>query len=93
VVSWPKSFAPRGWMLQAAQRDLAAVYPTAEEPEDHGPTHIVPLPVTAGIPALSHGYLRSRRPGFYEHERSGAGPAGTRGATAPSIRPGLDTRG
>ena len=45
--------------------------------EDHGPTHVVPLPVTAGVPALPHGYLRSERPDFYEREQSGAGPAGT----------------
>jgi Phytanoyl-CoA dioxygenase (PhyH) len=45
--------------------------------EDHGPTHVVPLPVTAGAPALPHGYLRSERPSWYERERSGAGPAGT----------------
>jgi hypothetical protein len=45
--------------------------------EDHGPTHLVPLPVTAGVAALPHGYLRSERPDFYEHEHSGAGPAGT----------------
>jgi hypothetical protein len=49
----------------------------SDVPEDHGPTHIVPLPVTAGVPALPHGYLRSERPDFYEHERSGAGSAGT----------------
>jgi hypothetical protein len=46
-------------------------------PEDHGPTHIVPLPVTAGAPALPHGYLRPQRPEFYERERSGSGPIGT----------------
>jgi hypothetical protein len=45
--------------------------------EDHGPTRVVPLPVTAGVPALPHGYLRSERPDFYENEQSGAGPAGT----------------
>src|SRR5215831_9955478 len=33
----------------------------SDVPEDHGPTHIVPLPVTAGVPALPHGYLRSQR--------------------------------
>lgn len=49
----------------------------SDVPEDHGPTHIVPLPVTAGADALPHGYLRSERPDFYEHECSGAGPAGT----------------
>jgi len=45
----------------------------SDVPEDHGPTHIVPLPVTAGVPALPHGFLRSARPDFYEHEQSGAG--------------------
>jgi hypothetical protein len=45
--------------------------------EKHGPTHLVPLAVTAGVPALPHGYLRSERPDFYKHEQSGAGPAGT----------------
>jgi hypothetical protein len=45
--------------------------------EDHGPTHVVPLTVTTGVPALPHGYLRSKRPEFYEHERSAAGPSGT----------------
>jgi hypothetical protein len=49
----------------------------SDVPEDHGPAHIVPLPVTAGVPALPHGYLRSERPDFFEHEQSGAGPAGT----------------
>jgi hypothetical protein len=45
--------------------------------EDHGPTHIVPLAASAGVPALPHGYLRSERPEFYSREVSGAGPAGT----------------
>jgi hypothetical protein len=49
----------------------------SDVPEDHGPTHVVPLPVTAGVPALPHGYLRTQRPEFYERERSGSGPAGT----------------
>lgn len=49
----------------------------SDVPEDHGPTHLVPLPVTAGAPALPHGYLRSERPAFYEREQSGSGPAGT----------------
>ena len=49
----------------------------SDVPEDHGPVHVVPLPVTAGVPALPNGYLRSERPDFYEHEQSGAGPAGT----------------
>ncbi len=49
----------------------------SDVPEDHGPTHIVPLPVSAGAPALPHGYLRPERPEFYRHERSAAGPAGT----------------
>jgi hypothetical protein len=49
----------------------------SDVPEDHGPTHVVPLPVTAGVPALPNGYRRSERPDFYEYEQSGAGPAGT----------------
>ncbi len=31
----------------------------SDVPEDHGPSHMVPLPVTAGVSALPHGYLRS----------------------------------
>jgi hypothetical protein len=46
-------------------------------PEDHGPTQVVPLPVTAGVPALPRSYDRSQRPDFYEAEQSAAGPAGT----------------
>lgn len=49
----------------------------SDVPEDLGPTHIVPLPVTADAPALPHGYLRAERPEFYAQERSAAGPAGT----------------
>src|SRR5215472_9875174 len=49
----------------------------SDVPESHGPTHLVPLPVTASVPALPHGYLRPQRPDFYQHERSGAGSAGT----------------
>ena len=49
----------------------------SDVPEDHGPTHLVPLAVTAGVPALPHGYLRSERPDYYHREQSGAGPAGT----------------
>jgi hypothetical protein len=49
----------------------------SDVPEDHGPTRIVPLPVTAGVPALPHGYLRSERPDCYAREQSAAGPAGT----------------
>lgn len=45
--------------------------------EDLGPTHLVPLSVTNGIPALPHVQGRSERPALYEHEASGAGPAGT----------------
>lgn len=48
-----------------------------DAPEDHGPTRLVPLSITHEAPALPHGYLRSQRPDFYEHEQSGAGPAGT----------------
>lgn len=49
----------------------------SDVPADHGPTHIVPLPVSGGVPALPHGYLRSQRPEFYSREVSAAGPAGT----------------
>jgi hypothetical protein len=49
----------------------------SDVPEDHGPTHVVPLSNSAGVPALPHRYLRSERQDFYEHEQSGAGPAGT----------------
>jgi hypothetical protein len=49
----------------------------SDAPENDGPTHLVPLPVTAGVPALPHGYRRAERPDFYQHEQSGAGPAGT----------------
>ena len=49
----------------------------SDVPEDRGPTHVVPLPVSAGVPALPHGYLRAQRPEFYDRERSGSGPAGT----------------
>src|SRR5215469_15818354 len=49
----------------------------SDVPDDHGPTHIVPLPVTAGSPALPHGYVHSERPDFYSREQSAAGPAGT----------------
>jgi Phytanoyl-CoA dioxygenase (PhyH) len=49
----------------------------SDVPEDHGPTHIVPLPVSAGVPPLPHGYLRTERPDFYQHEQSAVGPAGT----------------
>jgi ectoine hydroxylase-related dioxygenase (phytanoyl-CoA dioxygenase family) len=49
----------------------------SDVPEDHGPTHLVPLAVTAGVPPLPHGYLRPERPEWYARERSAAGPAGT----------------
>lgn len=45
--------------------------------EDLGPTHLVPLSMTESIPALPHVQERSERPALYEHEASGAGPAGT----------------
>ncbi len=45
--------------------------------EDLGPTHLVPLSLTKGIPALPHVQVSSDRPTLYEHEESGAGPAGT----------------
>jgi hypothetical protein len=46
-------------------------------PEDRGPTRIVPLAVTAGAPALPHGYERSEWPELYDAEVSAAGSAGT----------------
>jgi len=46
-------------------------------PEDHGPTHIVPMGVTRALPAMPHGYLRAERPELYDAEVSAAGPAGT----------------
>lgn len=46
-------------------------------PEDHGPTHIVPLGVTSDLPALPHGYWPAERPDLYAAEVSAAGPAGT----------------
>lgn len=49
----------------------------SDVPEDQGPTRVVPFPVTAGVPALPVGYLRSERSDFYAHEQSAAGPAGT----------------
>jgi hypothetical protein len=70
----------------------------SDVPEDHGPTHIVPLPVTAGAPALPHGYLRPQRPEFYARHGSAPtpatstpttnGPAAIRGETTPSTRTG-----
>ncbi len=42
-----------------------------------GPTHFVPLGKTELLPALPHGYTRHERAELYEHETSGAGPAGT----------------
>jgi hypothetical protein len=61
--------------------------------EDHGPTRIVPLPVTAGVPALPHGYLRSER----QLQLFGFPPPGHPYWTADTIAqlqlryPGLDT--
>ena len=46
-------------------------------PEDMGPTHLVPLPSSTGLPALPHGYPPGQRPELYEAEVSGAGRAGT----------------
>ena len=46
-------------------------------PEELGPTHVVPIGVTSGLPALPHGYLEDERPELYEAEVSGAGVAGT----------------
>ncbi len=45
--------------------------------EELGPTRIVPLPETEGLPALPHVYMRNERVELYEHEVSAAGPAGT----------------
>ena len=45
--------------------------------EDLGPTHLVPLGGTDGLPALPHVQPRSDHPALYEQEVSGAGPAGT----------------
>jgi Phytanoyl-CoA dioxygenase (PhyH) len=45
--------------------------------ETLGPTRIVPLSVSKGLPALPHTYSRSERPELYESEVSGAGGAGT----------------
>jgi len=49
----------------------------SEVTEEHGPTHLVPLSVTQGLPALPHVQRRHERPTLYEQEVSGAGPAGT----------------
>jgi hypothetical protein len=46
-------------------------------PEELGPTHVVPRSVTADLPALPHGYLRTERPALYDAEVSAAGGAGT----------------
>lgn len=46
-------------------------------PEELGPTHLVPLSVAEGLPALPHVQGRNEAPALYEHEASGAGPAGT----------------
>lgn len=45
--------------------------------EEFGPTHIVPLTETEGLPALPHSYMRSERAELYEYETSAVGPAGT----------------
>jgi hypothetical protein len=45
--------------------------------EQLGPTHLVPLSVSKGIPALPHVQPRGERPALYEQEVSGAGGAGT----------------
>jgi hypothetical protein len=42
-----------------------------------GPTHIVPLSVTEGLPALPHLQPRSERAVLYEQEVSATGLAGT----------------
>jgi hypothetical protein len=45
--------------------------------EELGPTHLVPLSGTSGLPALPHVQRRSAHPTLYEQEVSGAGPPGT----------------
>lgn len=45
--------------------------------EDLGPTHLVPLAGTSGLPALPHVVRRSEHPALYEQEVSGAGRPGT----------------
>jgi hypothetical protein len=45
--------------------------------EELGPTHLVPVSVTEGLPALPHVQRRNDRPALYEQELSGAGPPGT----------------
>jgi hypothetical protein len=46
-------------------------------PEELGPTHIVPLETSAGLPALPHSYQRDELPALYEAEITSAGPVGT----------------
>jgi phytanoyl-CoA dioxygenase PhyH len=48
----------------------------SDVPEDHGPTHVVPLGDTAGVPPLPHGYLRSERPDFYGERVVWSWPSG-----------------
>ena len=45
--------------------------------EELGPTHLIPLTATSGLPALPHAQPRKDHPALYEQEASGAGPAGT----------------
>jgi hypothetical protein len=45
--------------------------------EEFGPTQIVPLSETEGLPALPHVYGRNEWAKLYEQEASAAGPAGT----------------
>ena len=45
--------------------------------EDRGPTHLVPLAASEGLPVLPHVRTRRESPALYEQEISGAGPAGT----------------
>lgn len=49
----------------------------SEVTEELGPTHLAPLSVTDGLPALPHVQRRNERPALYEQEVSGSGPAGT----------------
>ncbi len=45
--------------------------------EEFGPTHLVPLALTEGLPVLPHVQARDKCPAIYEQEVSGAGPSGT----------------
>jgi hypothetical protein len=49
----------------------------SEVTEELGPTHLVPLSVTNGLPALPHLQQRSEQPALYQQEGSALGPEGT----------------